>query len=223
MRDISHTHLLVKSFSTFSVYIKNSFLSIVIISMFPPALKFCLHHIVGGGWYILAFDAFSKPLFLIALFAVLADSSSVVDSAFYKKFISKVRSKYIKLLTLYFIITFFSAYLGSGTVILHSVIFLKMPFIEVMMFSSGVGLLEAVKRNNSITQDKLLRYLLFLLLSFLLVRALMIRGLNSLSISGHKEIIGFAAEFIKSLFVMLYFSYIFAFYNMLKTKKMYLK
>ncbi len=223
MRDLSYTHLLLKSFSDFVVYIKNSFLSIIIISIFPPALKFCLYHIVGGGWYILAFDAFSKPLFLIALFVVLADCSSVVDSSFYKKLMNKVRSKYIKLLTLYFIITFFSAYLGSGTVILHSVMFLKMPFIEVMLFSSGVGLLEAAKRNNSITQDKLLRYLLILLLSFLLVRTLMIRGLNSLPVSGHRETIGLAAEFIKSLFVMLYFSYIFAFYNLLKTEKMYLK
>ena len=146
-----------------------------------------------------------------------------MDISFYKELLNKVRSKYIKLVLLYLVITFFSVYLGSGAIILYSVIFLKVPFVEVMIFGSNVSVLEAIKRNNSITQDKLLRCLLMVLFAFLLIRLLIIRGGSSTNIPISGETLSIAMEFLRSLLSMFYFSCILAFYNVVKAEKLYLK
>jgi hypothetical protein len=176
-----------------------------------------------GGWYIVSFDVFFKPILLIALFIILTEFNSVMDISFYKELLNKVRSKYIKLVLLYLVITFFSVYLGSGAIILYSVIFLKVPFVEVMIFGSNVSVLEAIKRNNSITQDKLLRCLLMVLFAFLLIRLLIIRGGSSTNIPISGETLSIAMEFLRSLLSMFYFSCILAFYNVVKAEKLYLK
>ena len=226
MNDFTYTNLLFKSFSGFLIHLRKCFFSIIILSMLTPLLKFCLYRVLGdflGGWYIFSFDIFFKPILLIALFITLTKFISVMDISFYRELLNKARSKYAKLLLLHFVITFFSVYLGSGVVILYSVVFLKIPFIEVMIFRSKVSVLEAVRRNNAITQDKLLRYLLMVLFCFLLIRLFIIRGSNSINTPIGGEVLSIIMEFIKSLLSMFYFSYIFAFYNVLKEEKLYLK
>lgn len=227
MNEISYRTILSKSCVRLFEYISKCFLSIILLAFAHLILKYTMYHalktFIDGLWFIIIFDTVFKPLILISLFIILEDSESILQSSFYGKLKDKISSKYIKILTLCLVVRFFSIYLGSASIILYSVIFLKIPFIEVMIFKTKASLLESVRRNNYITKDKLLRYLLILLFVFLSVRALAVRSIASVSISVSWEVVSLSVEYLRNILILIYFTYIFSLYNVLKIEKLYLK
>lgn len=218
METVHYKTLFLDSFRLFAAILKKYFIVIIalasVYSSYSAGLYYIFQNKIHFTYYTHIYNAVFFPIVLLFLFACIDNHLKKKSLYDFFSVIPLIKRCYLRLVIYYAMINILVLY--GSTFLLYILIFIKIPFVEAMIYFNNTPLFAAIKESHGKTQGKVLRYLMILLFLYFLIQTLYLNFVhNAFLISFKSEIIKeLYIQFIRSLsalaancyFVCLYYS-----------------
>jgi len=223
METVRYKPLFLDSFKLFAEIFKKYFIVIIALasvdSSYGAGLYYISQNKIPHEYYIHIYNALFYPLFLLLLFGCIENhfkKRSVYDVL---SVIQLFKRCYLKFVIYYAMINILALY--SSGFLLYSLIFIKIPFVEAIIYFNNASLVDAIKESHNRTQGKLLRYLMVLLVFCFICQILYLRFIHTTFFMHLDSAIlrNLYAQFIKALIALASNCYFVCLYYSLKKEK----
>lgn len=225
METIHYKSLFLGSFKLFAEIFKKYFVVIVALASVDSSYSVGLYYIfqdkISYVYYIHIYNALFYPLFLLLLFGCIENHFKKRSAYDILSIISLFKRCYLRFVIYYVMINILALY--GSMFLLYCLIFIKIPFVEAIIYFNNRSLFDAIKESYNRTQGKLLRYLMILLFFCIIGQILYVHFIqnNFLTYFDSGMIRNLYSKFIRALISLASNCYFVCLYYCLKKEKSY--
>jgi hypothetical protein len=206
---ISYRSLFINSFSSLLLVLKGCYVIIISLALIQTIYRTLLYYWFESvrAYLLLFFNVGIKPLTMLIMFGYILAFLKGKNITL-RETLNLNRDYYIKFFIFYLILGFILFAFGGGVMFLViTIIFLRFPFVESMLYFENQNLVDVIKENYHNIPKTTLRFLMVLLCGFMLLRYGFYKLVSVHFQTNYLQIIVVVNELINAIFTYIYHAY----------------